>query len=360
MSITVSNLVKRFGAQNDVVGVEHVTFTAPEHCITSLLGPSGSGKSTLLRLVAGLEVPESGMVAIDGKDVTNVPVRQRQVGFVFQNYALFGHMNVFDNVAFGLAVRKEKKSDISARVYHLLQLVQLQDYAHRRPEQLSGGQRQRVALARALATEPKVLLLDEPFGALDTRVRVELREWLHRLHDQTQVTTLLVTHDQEEALELSQHVVLLNEGRVEQAGSPNALYEQPTSSFVASFMGGAKVLTGNVEGGRAVFAQQAISTDVDLSEGETVEVYVRPHDVLVRKATHPCPQSRAVTLERVIRVGNYVKLSIVLPDGDRLTAHMPWHELDTSGVRQGDRVLVDLRDVKVSQASGLRPVTGNA
>ncbi len=358
MSITVTNLVKHFGTQNEVVGVNHVTFTAPKHCITSLLGPSGSGKSTLLRLVAGLEVPEGGAISIDGIDVTNVPVRQRQVGFVFQNYALFGHMNVFDNVAFGLTVRGDRKADISARVYHLLQLVQLQDYAHRRPEQLSGGQRQRVALARALATEPRVLLLDEPFGALDTRVRLELREWLHRLHEQTQVTTLLVTHDQEEALELSQHVVLLKDGRVEQAGSPTDLYEQPNSSFVASFMGGAKVLTGSVEGGRAVFAQQAISTSVALSDGMTVEAFVRPHDVRVRKASSTVSPDRAVTLERVIRVGNYVKLSIVLPDGDRLMAHMPWHELHTSGVQQGDRVLLDLRDLKVSQAAVLQPAVG--
>ncbi|HVZ33002.1 MAG TPA: ATP-binding cassette domain-containing protein, partial [Polyangiaceae bacterium] len=251
MSVRVESMVKRFGTRKEVVGVDDVSFTAPEHAITSLLGPSGSGKSTLLRLVAGLEVPDSGCVKIHGEDVTQTTVRERRVGFVFQNYALFRHMSVFDNVAFGLSVRGAPKSEIEGRVSQLLGLVQLSGYERRLPDQMSGGQRQRIALARALATEPRVLLLDEPFGALDTRVRVELREWLRILHEETHVTTLLVTHDQEEALELSEHVVLLAEGRVQQAGTPSELYENPRSAFVASFLGGAKVLTGSVTQGRA-------------------------------------------------------------------------------------------------------------
>jgi len=211
MSVNVKELSKRFGGRREVLGVDRVSFECPEHRITSLLGPSGSGKSTLLRLVAGLEIPDGGAVFINGDEVTQVPVRERNVGFVFQNYALFSHMSVFENIAFGLKVRGAPASDIRARVSELLSLVQLQGYERRLPDQLSGGQRQRIALARALAIRPRVLLLDEPFGALDTQVRVELREWLHQLHEQTQVTTLLVTHDQEEALELSDHIVLLKD-----------------------------------------------------------------------------------------------------------------------------------------------------
>ncbi|HEY6728062.1 MAG TPA: ATP-binding cassette domain-containing protein, partial [Polyangiaceae bacterium] len=279
MSVSVELLSKRFGRSREVVGVDRVSFSAPEHGITSLLGPSGSGKSTLLRLIAGLEVPDSGGVLLNGDDVTKTPVRERGVGFVFQNYALFRHMTVFDNVAFGLSVRRAASSEIGERVGDLLRLVQLTGYEHRFPDQLSGGQRQRIALARALATRPRVLLLDEPFGALDTRVRVELREWLSRLHEKTQVTTLLVTHDQEEALELSEHVVLLRDGRVEQAGSPSEMYEQPKNGFVASFLGGAQVLTGRVDRGRAVFAREALSAEVDLKDGDLVEAFIRPQDV---------------------------------------------------------------------------------
>lgn len=348
MTVQVEFLSKRFGSRREVVGVEQVSFTAPEHRITSLLGPSGSGKSTLLRLVAGLEVPDGGSVRINGKDVTQTPVRQREVGFVFQNYALFRQMTVFDNVAFGLSVRGRSKSEIADRVSELLDLVQLGAYARRLPDQLSGGQRQRIALARALCTKPSVLLLDEPFGALDTRVRVELREWLHRLHDKTQVTTLLVTHDQDEALELSEHVVLLSDGRVQQAGSPTELYENPKSAFVASFLGGAKVLRGSVERGRASFAQQALSTSVDLKDGASVEVFIRPHDVVLEKVTNGAPPGRIAFVERVVRVGSTVKLSVVLPDGDRLIVQMLRHELEARGIEQGDNVLLALRDVKLA------------
>ncbi|HKO89598.1 MAG TPA: ATP-binding cassette domain-containing protein [Polyangiaceae bacterium] len=357
MSVRVESMSKRYGARKDVVGVDAVSFTAPEHKITSLLGPSGSGKSTLLRLVAGLEVPDGGKVEINGEDVTLTPVRERRVGFVFQNYALFRHMSVFDNVAFGLSVRRAPKSEIDARVSQLLGLVQLTGYERRLPDQLSGGQRQRIALARALATEPRVLLLDEPFGALDARVRVELREWLRSLHEQTHVTTLLVTHDQEEALELSEHVVLLADGHIEQAGTPSELYENPGSAFVASFLGGAKVITGSVAQGRASFGPIGLSQSVDLADGARVEAFVRPQDVRLEKLdTAPdvtadgSPSAREAWVERLVKVGSYVKLSVVLPGGDRLSVQMPRHEVEERGIAQGDRVLLDVRHVKVSAA----------
>jgi sulfate/thiosulfate transport system ATP-binding protein len=348
MTVTVEHLTKRFGSRGEVVGVDRVSFTAPEHRITSLLGPSGSGKSTLLRLVAGLEAPDAGAVRINGEDVTRVPVRERNVGFVFQNYALFRHMTVAENIAFGLSVRKASKREAADRVAELLALVQLEGYARRLPDQLSGGQRQRVALARALAVNPRVLLLDEPFGALDTQVRVELREWLHRLHEQTQVTTLLVTHDQEEALELSEHVVLLREGAIEQAGSPTELYEHPASAFVASFLGGAKVLTGSVESGRARFAGYGLSASVNLHDGAVVEAVVRPEDVRLEKVSSEDDSPRLARVERLIRVGSTVKLSVALPDGDTLSVQMPRHEIEERGIERGDRVLVDLRHIRVS------------
>jgi sulfate transport system ATP-binding protein len=242
MTVRVENIVKRFGSSSEAAAVGGVSFHAPPKAITTLLGPSGSGKSTLLRLIAGLETPDAGRVLIDGQDVTTLSPQHRNVGFVFQSYALFRHMSVAENIAFGMKIRNLPKARVKERVAELLKLVQLPDHGARFPSQLSGGQRQRVALARALAIEPKVLLLDEPFGALDTQVRLELREWLHSLHERTGITTLLVTHDQEEALELSQHVVLLNQGRVAQADSPHQLYDHPADEFVASFLGGANVI----------------------------------------------------------------------------------------------------------------------
>jgi sulfate/thiosulfate transport system ATP-binding protein len=350
MSVQIKQITKRFGLRKEVVGVEQVSFDAPEHAITSLLGPSGSGKSTLLRMVAGLEVPDQGTVCIAGQDVTRIAVQKRQVGFVFQNYALFRHMTVSENVGFGLSIRKAPKAEITKRVEELLTLVQLQDYGRRLPDQLSGGQRQRVALARALATNPRVLLLDEPFGALDTRVRVELRDWLHRLHEQTRVTTLLVTHDQDEALELSQHIVLLRDGRVEQAGTPVELYENPANAFVASFLGGAKVFTGSVESGRAQFARHSLSASVDFADGARVEAFIRPHDVVIEKASPGATDTASV--ERLVKVGSFVKLSVRLPDGDSISVQMPRHECEERNIREGDNVMLDLRNVKVA-----RPMT---
>jgi sulfate transport system ATP-binding protein len=305
-----------------------VSFEAPEGKVTALLGPSGCGKTTLLRLIAGLEVPDSGRISIEGRDVTRVPVKQRQVGFVFQSYALFKHMTVRDNIAFGMEIRKADKDQIEQRVKELLELVQLNGFSNRFPSQLSGGQRQRIALARALATNPKVLLLDEPFGALDAQVRVELRDWLVEFHEKTGVTTLLVTHDQEEALELSQHVVLLNHGLVAQAGAPHELYDHPASPFVAAFLGGANVLKTRVAGADA-------------------RAFVRPQDVRIAKATSPDTDLELGTVDRLARIGGNVKLTVTLPSGDAMSVQLSKLELERLGIQLGDRVKVDVTSAKV-------------
>jgi sulfate/thiosulfate transport system ATP-binding protein len=329
MSVEAKNLVKNFSSGSDVAAVGGVSFSAPEGKVTSLLGPSGSGKSTLLRLIAGLEEPDSGSISIAGADVTNVPVKRREVGFVFQSYALFRHMTVRDNIAFGMEIRKAGKTAIDNRVKELLSLIQLEGYENRFPAQLSGGQRQRIALARALATEPKVLLLDEPFGALDAQVRVELREWLVEFHEKTRVTTLLVTHDQEEALELSQHVVLLNGGLVAQAGAPHELYDHPASPFVASFLGGANVLRSRAQDGREV------------------SKFVRPHDVRLAKARVSDSDLELATVDRLARIGGNVKLTVSLPSGDAMSVQVSKLELDQLGIQLGDRVMVDVTSAKV-------------
>src|SRR6188768_3794952 len=253
MGIEVRNLTKGFGS---FVALRDVSFRVDSGELVALLGPSGSGKTTLLRIIAGLEAPDAGSVLFDGDDATERDARDRGVGFVFQHYALFRHMTVFENVAFGLRVRPRHRrpsdADITKKVQTLLQLVQLDYLGNRYPRQLSGGQRQRVALARALAVEPKVLLLDEPFGALDARVREELRRWLRRLHDDIHLTSVFVTHDQEEALELADRVVVMNEGRIEQQGSPGEIFDSPATSFVMNFLGSVNIFHGRVESGRAV------------------------------------------------------------------------------------------------------------
>jgi sulfate transport system ATP-binding protein len=241
MSIIVRNVSKRFG---EFVAVDDVSLEVEGGSLTALLGPSGSGKSTLLRIIAGLEWPDAGEIVLAGKEATALAPQKRNVGFVFQHYAAFKHMTVRDNVAFGLKVRKRPKQEISERVDELLHLVQLHGFGDRYPSQLSGGQRQRMALARALAVEPEVLLLDEPFGALDARVRAELREWLMRLHDVVHVTTVFVTHDQEEAMEISDQIAVMNHGRLEQVGAPRELYDEPASEFVMTFVGDANVIGG--------------------------------------------------------------------------------------------------------------------
>jgi sulfate transport system ATP-binding protein len=257
MSIEIAGVNKRFG---DFVALDDVSVAIPTGQLTALLGPSGGGKSTLLRIIAGLENADSGTVTIEGKEATHLPAQKRNVGFVFQHYAAFKHMSVAKNVAFGLEIRKRPKAEVAAKVDELLKLVHLSQFGDRLPAQLSGGQRQRMALARALAVEPTVLLLDEPFGALDAKVRKELRDWLRRLHDEVHVTTVFVTHDQEEALEVADEIVVINNGKVEQIGTPDQLYDQPANDFVMSFLGPVTTLGGNL----------IRPHDIDLLDSDTV------------------------------------------------------------------------------------------
>jgi sulfate/thiosulfate transport system ATP-binding protein len=278
MSIEVRGIGKRFG---DFVALQDVDLSVRTGALTALLGPSGGGKSTLLRIIAGLESADTGTIEIGGEDATQLPPRRRDVGFVFQHYAAFTHLSVYRNVAFGLEIRKRPKDEIRRRVHELLELVHLDQFADRLPAQLSGGQRQRMALARALAVEPKVLLLDEPFGALDAKVRKELRDWLRRLHDEVHVTTVFVTHDQEEALEVSDEIVVINAGHIEQIGSPDELYDKPANDFVMSFLGPVTTLDGRL---------------------------VRPHDLEFLPA--PGPGSSAGEITRVQRVGFEVRAEI--------------------------------------------------
>jgi sulfate transport system ATP-binding protein len=287
MSISVRNVTKRF---DDFVALDGVSVEVERGSLTALLGPSGSGKSTLLRIVAGLETADDGAVFIEGKDVTGRPPQDRGVGFVFQHYAAFKHMTVYNNVAFGLKIRRRPKAEIAERVHELLALVQLEGLAKRYPAQLSGGQRQRMGLARALAIDPAVLLLDEPFGALDARVRSELREWLRRLHDETHTTTVIVTHDQEEAMEVADQVAVMSAGRIEQVGSPRDVYEQPANEFVMTFVGQAHRL------------------------GDS---FVRPHDLEV--TLQPNGSTREVMIDRIVHLGFNVRLDLVDGDGKRLS-----------------------------------------
>jgi sulfate/thiosulfate transport system ATP-binding protein len=307
VSIEVVHLTKRFGS---FVAVDDVTVTIPTGQLTALLGPSGGGKSTLLRIIAGLEHADEGRIEIEGRDATGLPARRRNVGFVFQHYAAFKHLSVYRNVAFGLEIRKRPKAEVEHRVEELLKLVHLSQFSHRMPNQLSGGQRQRMALARALAVEPTVLLLDEPFGALDAKVRKELRDWLRRLHDEVHVTTVFVTHDQEEALEVADEIVVINEGRVEQIGSPEQLYDEPANDFVMGFLGEVTKFNGLI---------------------------VRPHDIEV--AMQPVGNGElGGTVTRTLRVGFEVKLTVTLEGGDEVVVTMTRSHQKHIGVEEGSKV----------------------
>jgi len=343
MSIEIRNLNKRFGA---TVACDDISLDIPAGELVALLGPSGCGKTTLLRIVAGLERPDSGSVAFHGEDATYADVRERNVGFVFQHYALFGHMTIFENVAFGLRVRpkasRPTEAQIRAKVTALLELVQLDWLAGRYPHQLSGGQRQRIALARALAVEPKVLLLDEPFGALDAKVRKELRRWLRRLHDEVHVTSVFVTHDQEEAMEVADRIVVMNLGRVEQEGAPDAVYDRPASPFVLQFLGDVNLFHGRLghsPGGSA-------------APGEVT--YVRPHELAV--LARPEPGSLAVTLAQTLTVGPRTRLEFKrLDDGSYVDVELPREEYtalrEQLDLRAGSRVhLKPLRVMRFAEA----------
>ncbi|MFC4160899.1 sulfate/molybdate ABC transporter ATP-binding protein [Chitinimonas lacunae] len=338
MSISIDGIAKRFG---QFVALDNIQLELPSGELTALLGPSGCGKTTLLRIIAGLETPDSGRILFQGEDATDVDVRERQVGFVFQHYALFRHMSVFENVAFGLRVRPRKtrppEAEIRRRVHQLLELVQLDWLADRYPAQLSGGQRQRIALARALAVEPKVLLLDEPFGALDTQVRKELRRWLRRLHDEVHVTSVFVTHDQEEALEVADRVVVMNKGRIEQMGTPDAVYDNPATPFVYQFLGDVNLFHSRVHGG---FAQVG-----EHSSPDGAVAYVRPHDIeLLRE---PAGSTLAVVVDHVRAIGPVVRLDMRLDNGDPVEAELSREAYAAQAFKAGERVFIRPRQAKV-------------
>ncbi|MET0702899.1 MAG: TOBE-like domain-containing protein [Mycobacterium sp.] len=331
-AITVSGANKRYG---DFVALDNVDFVVPAGSLTALLGPSGSGKSTLLRAIAGLDEPDTGSITINGRDVTSVPPQRRGIGFVFQHYAAFKHLTVRDNVAFGLKIRKKPKAEIKEKVDNLLEVVGLAGFQTRYPNQLSGGQRQRMALARALAVDPEVLLLDEPFGALDAKVREDLRAWLRRLHDEVHVTTVLVTHDQAEALDVADRIAVLNKGRIEQVGSPTEVYDAPANAFVMSFLGTVSSLNG---------------------------ILVRPHDIRVGRnpemaiaaddgTAETTGVARAV-IDRVVVLGFEVRVELTAAtSGTPFTAQITRGDLEALGLKEGDTVYV--------RATRVPPIAGS-
>jgi sulfate/thiosulfate transport system ATP-binding protein len=306
--IEARRIVKRFG---EFTALNDVTVDVPTGSLTALLGPSGSGKSTLLRVIAGLEQPDSGSVVLDGQEVTGLPPQSRGVGFVFQHYAAFRHMTVWDNVAFGLKIRRRPRAEVKKRVGELLELVQLSGLAKRYPAQLSGGQRQRMGLARALAVDPKVLLLDEPFGALDARVRKELRLWLRRLHDETHTTTVIVTHDQEEAMEVADRVVVMNAGEIEQTAPPRELYDHPANEFVMSFVGPVNQLG---------------------------DAFIRPHDVEL--LLEPNGSTQEAMVQRLVHLGFEVRVELVRDDGETLSAQLTREQVEALELQRGQIVYV--------------------
>ncbi|NUP06709.1 MAG: sulfate/molybdate ABC transporter ATP-binding protein [Polyangiaceae bacterium] len=346
--ISAQNLTKSFGPN---LIVDDVTFEAADGEVLALLGPSGGGKSTVLRIVAGLEVPDKGTVVIRGADATNIKIQERGLGFVFQHYALFKHMTVRDNIAFGLEIKKVPKREIDGRVEELLELVQLKGLGPRYPAQLSGGQRQRVALARALAPKPSILLLDEPFGALDAKVRLELRSWLRSLQKSQGITCVFVTHDQEEAMELADRVVIIHRGKVEQIGTPEAVYDRPATPFVASFIGSSNILRGVVQRGKAELGASLSveGSGASLQDGADVKAFIRHHQVeVVAIAEGPAPDGFSnARVRRVTRVGWVAKLDLELADGQSLVAELPKERLDELGISDGSDVRVSLRNATV-------------
>ena len=338
MSIQIAGLNKKYG---DFVAVDNISLALPDGKLTALLGPSGSGKTTLLRMIAGLEQPDSGSVAFNGTDTTDVHVSNRGVGFVFQHYALFKHMTVFENVAYGLTVRprhlRPSKVQIRQKVMQLLELVQLDWTANRFPSQLSGGQRQRIALARALAIEPRVLLLDEPFGALDAQVRAELRTWLRRLHDEIHMTTVFVTHDQEEALEVADQVVVMNQGRVEQVGSPEQVYDHPANPFVYQFLGNVNLFHARVRQGSASIGELKLAApEWQQVQDAQALAYVRPHEIEVLASAHS--DALPAQLRHMTVVGHRIRLELQTANSTALIkVELPKEQFRRLGLLQGDR-----------------------
>jgi sulfate transport system ATP-binding protein len=345
MSIQIENVTKKFG---NFVALDRVSLDVPDGTLLALLGPSGSGKTTLLRIIAGLEVADSGSVKRDGEDITHQSARDRKIGFVFQHYALFRHMTVAENIGYGLRVRKRPKELIRERVSELLKLIRLDALEKRYPAQLSGGQRQRVALARALAAEPKVLLLDEPFGALDAKVRQELRVWLRKLHEEIHVTSVFVTHDQEEAFEVADQVVVMNHGRIEQSGTPAEVFERPATPFVMDFLGNVNVFHGRVEHGKAVVSGAELAyPDYTHAAPQDAAVYVRPHEVVIQHEQSGNASLPAKVLH-VNPAGSRVKVELRATDSEQLiNAELTSERYAELALKSGDMVYVSATRVRV-------------
>ena len=338
MSIIISNVNKNFGTYQ---ALADINLEIPDGKLVALLGPSGSGKSTLLRVIAGLESPDVGQILINGRDTTHVDIRKRNIGFVFQHYALFKHLTIRQNIAFGLEIRKHPKTQIKQRVQELLALIQLEGLGDRYPSQLSGGQRQRVALARALAVQPQVLLLDEPFGALDAKVRKELRAWLRRLHDEVHLTSIFVTHDQEEAMEVADEIVVMNQGKIEQIGSPAEIYDHPATPFVMSFIGEVNVLPSTT---------QLLQPHLNNSIGNGIihasySAFVRPHDLKVQ--TQADPDTIEAQVKRITHLGWEIQVELILPDQEIVIAHLSREQFNDLDLQTNQPVFIKTRQTKV-------------
>ena len=351
MSIEVRHISKSFGAYQ---ALNDVNLHVQDGELIALLGPSGSGKTTLLRIIAGLEIPDAdgqGEILFHGQNVSRRQVGERQVGFVFQHYALFKHMSVFENIAFGLRVRprhlRPSKQYIHERVSELLKLIQLDGLGNRFPSQLSGGQRQRVALARALAIEPKVLLLDEPFGALDAKVRQGLRTWLRRLHDELHITSILVTHDQEEALEVADRIVVMNQAKIEQVGTPTDVFHNPASEFVMDFLGNVNVFHGRTENGQTFLGNLRVDHPAPKnSEGKTTNVYVRPHELQIERYSNGSPSMKA-SISRINPAGSVAKVSLLAEGGTDIQVDLPFERFLELDLKLGEEVFVSPKRVRV-------------
>ena len=340
MSITVKNITKQFG---DFVALGDVSLEIPGGSLTALLGPSGSGKTTLLRIIAGLETADAGTVSLDDEDAQDLPIKDRNIGFVFQHYALFRHMTVIDNIGFSLKMRGTPKKECRERAQELLKLIQLDMVGNRYPSQLSGGQRQRVALARALASKPKVLLLDEPFGALDAKVRKELRDWLRKLHEEIHVTSVFVTHDQEEALELADRIVVMSEGRIEQVGTPEEVYHQPANPFVMRFLGQVNLFHGRVEGGQLVLSGQSTGSH------DGVIGYARPHQLDISRKREPSRRSNwPARIQRIFSAGFQVRIDLNLLEEERaVEVQLSQDRFVELGLKTGEDVYVQPKEIKI-------------
>ncbi|MCG6134687.1 MAG: sulfate/molybdate ABC transporter ATP-binding protein [Nostoc sp. LLA-1] len=339
MGILLENISKHFG---NFHAVDDVSLEIKTGSLVALLGPSGSGKSTLLRIIAGLETPDSGQIWLVGENSTYHSVQERNIGFVFQHYALFKHLTVRDNIGFAMDLRKHPKNRIRQRVDELLELVQMQQFGDRYPSQLSGGQRQRIALARSLAVQPRILLLDEPFGALDAKVRKDLRAWLRNLHSEVHVTTVFVTHDQEEAMEVADELVVMNKGRVEQVGSPAEIYDNPATPFVMSFIGPVNVLPSNT----GITPNQGIVSAND-------KVFLRPHDILIGKDADE--NTTAAIVDRITHLGWEIRAELVLRSGEMLNAHLSREQFYELQLEKGQRVYIKPKQARVfATANGVR------